>query len=87
MIAGIGYQDPANHRLSNHWIALHEVGNVPGFTPLLVMDVWEHAFHLDHKPAGRPKYIEAFFANVDWAAVEARLRAAPLDAVRQRASA
>jgi len=28
------------------------------------MDVWEHAFLLDYKPAERPKYIEAFFANV-----------------------
>jgi len=83
----ICYQDPVNHRLSNHWITLHEVGNVSGFTPLLVMDVWEHAFLLDYKPAERPKYIEAFLANVDWAAVEARLRAAPREAVRQRASA
>ena len=30
------------------------------------MDVWEHAFLLDYKPAERPKYIEAFFANIDW---------------------
>lgn len=70
----ICYQDPANGRLSNHWITLHEVGNVSGFTPLLVMDVWEHAFLLDYKPAERPKYIEAFFANVDWGVVEERLR-------------
>jgi len=70
----ICYQDPTNGRLSNHWITLHEVGNVSGFTPLLVMDVWEHAFLLDYKPAERPKYIEAFFANVNWRVVEERLR-------------
>ena len=70
----ICYQDPANGRLSNHWVTLHEVGNVSGFTPLLVMDVWEHAFLLDYKPAERPKYIEAFFANVNWRVVEERLR-------------
>jgi len=70
----ICYQDPTNGRLSNHWITLHEVGNVSGFTPLLVMDVWEHAFLLDYKPAERPRYIEAFFANVDWQGVEKRLR-------------
>jgi Fe-Mn family superoxide dismutase len=81
----ICYQDPTNGRLSNHWITLHEVGNVSGFTPLLVMDVWEHAFLLDYKPAERPKYIEAFFANVDWDAVETRL-AAPRGAVRRRAA-
>jgi len=69
----ICYQNPANGRLSNHWITLHETGNVAGFTPILVMDVWEHAFLLDYKPAERPKYIEAFFSNIDWNTVEGRL--------------
>ncbi|MCA1564141.1 MAG: superoxide dismutase [Acidobacteria bacterium] len=67
------YQNPANGRLSNHWITLHETGNVSGFAPVLVMDVWEHAFLLDYMPAERPKYIEAFFSNIDWDAVEQRL--------------
>jgi Fe-Mn family superoxide dismutase len=69
----IVYQDPATGRLSNHWVTLHEDGNVAGYKPILVMDVWEHAFLLDYKPAERPKYIEAFFSNVDWARVESRL--------------
>jgi Fe-Mn family superoxide dismutase len=69
----ICFQDPKNGRLSNHWITLHEMGNVAGFKPILVMDVWEHAFLLDYKPAERPKYIEAFFANVDWTVAERRL--------------
>jgi len=70
----ICYENPANGRLSNHWITLHEVGNVSGFNPVLVMDVWEHAFILDYKPADRPKYIEAFFSNIDWAACEQRMQ-------------
>jgi Fe-Mn family superoxide dismutase len=74
---GVGWavclQDPANSTLSNHWITLHEVGNVAGFNPILIMDVWEHAYLLDYKPADRPKYIEAFFSNIDWAAVEERI--------------
>ncbi len=70
----ICYENPANGRLSNHWITLHETGNVAGFNPILVMDVWEHAFLLDYKPAERPKYIEAFFSNIDWSAVERRLK-------------
>ncbi len=69
------YQDPTTGRLSNHWINLHETGNVAGFTPVLIMDVWEHAFLLDYAPAERPKYIEAFFQNIDWDAVNARLKA------------
>lgn len=68
------YQNPANKAISNHWITLHETGHVSGFTPVLVMDVWEHAFLLDFKPAERPKYIEAFFANIDWNAVNRRLQ-------------
>ena len=74
---GVGWavcnQDPAHGSLSNHWITLHEVGNVAGFTPVLVMDVWEHAFLLDYTPAERPKYIEAFFSNIDWQECERRL--------------
>ena len=68
------YQNPANGRLSNHWITLHETGNVAGFNPVLVMDVWEHAFLLDYKPAERPKYIEAFFSNIDWNVCDERLK-------------
>jgi Fe-Mn family superoxide dismutase len=77
MMRGVGwaicYEDPANGRLSNHWVSLHEQGNVAGFNPVLVMDVWEHAFLLDYKPSERSKYIEAFFSNIDWRAVESRL--------------
>ena len=67
------YQDPSNGELSNHWINLHETGNVAGYTPVLIMDVWEHAFIKDYAPADRLKYIEAFFSNIDWSAVSGRL--------------
>jgi Fe-Mn family superoxide dismutase len=70
----ICYQDPINGFLSNHWIELHQDGNIAGFNPILVMDVWEHAFLLDYKPEERPKYIEAFFSNIDWSAVDRRVR-------------
>ena len=70
----ICYENPSNGRLSNHWITLHEIGNVSGFNPVIVMDVWEHAFLLDYKPAERPKYIEAFFSNIDWNVAEQRLK-------------
>jgi Fe-Mn family superoxide dismutase len=70
----ICYQDPSRGRLTNHWISLHEIGHLAGFLPVLVMDMWEHAFLLDYKPADRAKYIDAFFANVDWDAVDERLK-------------
>jgi Fe-Mn family superoxide dismutase len=82
----ICYQDPSNDRLSNHWISLHEIGNVAGYNPVLVMDVWEHAFLLDYKPAERAKYIDAFFANVDWKVIEDRLHKVHQKVERYRAA-
>jgi len=70
----IAYLNPATNAVSNHWIELHETGNIAGFIPLLVMDVWEHAFLLDFKPSDRPKYIEAFMSNIDWDSVERRMQ-------------
>jgi Fe-Mn family superoxide dismutase len=70
----ICYQDPVTGNMSNHWITLHEIGNVSGFLPILVMDVWEHAFILDYAPSDRPKYIDAFFSNIDWDIVQGRVR-------------
>ena len=67
------YLNPNNGLITNHWITLHEVGNVAGFIPVLVMDAWEHAFILDYQPSERGAYIEAFFSNVDWKAVDERL--------------
>jgi superoxide dismutase, Fe-Mn family len=69
----IAYCDVTNGQVTNHWINDHENGNLAGFAPIVVMDVWEHAFIKDYKPAEKGKYIEAFFANLDWRACESRL--------------
>lgn len=69
------FQDPICGRLSNHWITLHEIGNIAGFIPVLVMDAWQHAYLLDYRPVDREKYIDVFFTNVDWDAVERRVQA------------
>ena len=71
----ICYQTPANGRISNHWVTLHESGNIAGFVPILAMDAWEHAFILDYAPSERAAYIEAFFSNINWSIVEERLNA------------
>jgi len=74
---GVGWaiccQDPTTGSLANHWVEMHQSGHVAGFVPVLVMDVWEHAFMLDYAVKDRPKYIEAFLSNVDWRAVDGRL--------------
>lgn len=73
---GIGwailYQDSPSGRLLNFWINEHDGGHPAGCRPLLIMDVFEHAFMLDYG-LKRADYIEAFFAAIDWRSVEARL--------------
>jgi Fe-Mn family superoxide dismutase len=73
---GIGwvvlYEDPVNNRLINTWVNEHDVGNLAGGQPLLIMDVFEHAFIPDYG-LKKAEYIEAFFKNIDWKAVETRL--------------
>lgn len=50
------------------------IGN--GATPLLTIDVWEHAYYLDHKNE-RPKFLETFFdALIDWRFADAQFDAA-----------
>jgi superoxide dismutase, Fe-Mn family len=70
----VTYQDPSTGWLSNHWITLHNDGNPAGFTPILALDGWEHAFMRDYQATERVKYVDAFFKNVDWEACEKRLK-------------
>ena len=74
---GIGwtilYQDPTNGNLFNFWINEHEVGHPAGGIPVLVLDVFEHAFMIDYG-LRRADYIAAFFKNIHWKAVETRLK-------------
>ncbi len=78
MMRGVGwsilYQDPMNGALSHHWIGDHEYFHPAGFSPILVMDVWEHAFLLQFGAGGRKAYVDAFFKNVDWSIVGKRLK-------------
>lgn len=74
---GIGwailYQDSQNGKLINCWINEHDVGHLSGCHPILIMDVFEHAFMIDYG-LKRADYIAAFFKNIDWKAAESRLK-------------
>jgi Fe-Mn family superoxide dismutase len=77
MMRGIGwavlYQDNVSGRLINQWINEHEVGHLAGCAPVLIMDVFEHAYMIDYG-LKRADYIEAFWGNIDWGVVESRLK-------------
>ena len=64
---GIGwvilYQDPVGKRFFNSWVNEHDMGHPAGATPILVLDVFEHAFMIDYG-LKRGDYLQAFFGNV-----------------------
>ncbi|KCZ73192.1 superoxide dismutase [Candidatus Methanoperedens nitroreducens] len=69
MMRGIGwamlYYDTAAGRLLNVWINEHDVGHLSGASPILIMDVFEHAFMIDYG-VKKADYIESFFKAIDW---------------------
>jgi Fe-Mn family superoxide dismutase len=77
LLRGIGwavlYHDSAMDRLFNSWINEHDVSHPTGCVPLLIMDVFEHAYMHDYG-LKRADYIEAFFQSINWPVVESRFR-------------
>jgi superoxide dismutase, Fe-Mn family len=61
-------------RLENYW-AWDHMHNAPATLPILAMDMYEHAYHMDYGSAA-PKYIDAFFQNINWQAADERLKRA-----------
>jgi superoxide dismutase, Fe-Mn family len=76
---GIGwvalYFDVVGNQLFNTWIGEHDAGHLATATPVLIMDVFEHAFITDYG-LKRADYIESFFKAIDWSAVQKRFEAA-----------
>jgi Fe-Mn family superoxide dismutase len=66
---GIGwiilYYDGVEGRLFNTWINEHDTGHLIGAKPILVMDVFEHAYMIDYG-LKKADYIDAFFKAIDW---------------------
>ena len=76
---GIGwtilYYDSIGNQLVNTWIGEHDGGHLATATPILIMDVFEHAFMTDYG-LKRADYIEAFFKAIDWSVLQKRCEAA-----------
>lgn len=69
----VAYVDPKNGRLVNTWINEHDVGHLAGGTPVLVMDVFEHAY-ITQFGLDKAKYIDVFFNNINWPVVAERYK-------------
>jgi Fe-Mn family superoxide dismutase len=67
--------EPDSKAIFPFTMANHAEGYVAGARPLLVLDCYEHAYMPQYGLA-KDDYIEAFFRNVDWGTVEARLETA-----------
>lgn len=73
---GIGwvvtYYDPVEQMVINSWINEHNESHLAGLKPLIVIDVFEHAFMLDYG-VNRPDYVEKIIANLNWQVIESRI--------------
>ena len=69
VMRGIGwvilYYDDCEGHLFNTWINEHDMGHLCGARPLLIMDVFEHAYMIDYG-LKRADYVDTFFKAIDW---------------------
>lgn len=61
--------DPRDHRLVNTWAADHTM-SLAGGRPILALDMYEHAYHMDYG-AKASDYVDAFMKAIRWSNVEA----------------
>jgi Fe-Mn family superoxide dismutase len=73
---GIGwvvvYRDARANTIHTVFVSDHELGQLAGLPILLALDLWEHAYMVDHVPAEKKDYIDAFLVNLNWSVVEKR---------------
>lgn len=77
MTRGIGwamlYHDSHTNQLVQAWVDEQHIGQLADLNIILALDMWEHSYMRDYVSADKTKYIEAFFANLNWEVVAGRL--------------
>lgn len=80
MTRGVGwtilYYDKQTGHLLNQWVDEHHLGQLTGLSPILCLDMWEHAYVYDYPTSEKKKYIEVFFTNLNWETVEENFKKA-----------
>ena len=69
------YWDPVAKQFLAGFSGEQHQGHFVTLPIILALDVWEHAFILDYGAAGKGKYIDAFFKNLNWSVCEDRFLA------------
>jgi superoxide dismutase, Fe-Mn family len=76
MTRGVGwamlYFDTDTKQLVHAWVDEQHLGQLATADIILALDMWEHSYMLDYVPSEKKKYIEAFFANLNWKVCEER---------------
>jgi superoxide dismutase, Fe-Mn family len=77
MTRGVGwamlYHDPHTDTLVQTWVDEQHIGQLADLDIILALDMWEHSYMRDYLPADKKKYVDAFFANLNWEVVAGRL--------------
>jgi Fe-Mn family superoxide dismutase len=77
MTRGVGwamlYVDPHTDQLVQTWVDEQHIGQLADLDIVLALDMWEHSYMRDYKASEKAAYVEAFFTNLNWEIVAARL--------------
>lgn len=74
MTRGVGwamlYYDKETNNLLTQWVDEQHMGHLVSASPILALDMWEHAYVYDYPTSEKKKYIDAFFDNLNWEIIE-----------------
>lgn len=77
MTRGVGwailYHDKKSGQLVQTWVDEQHLGHLVEGEIILALDMWEHSYMRDYLPAAKGEYVDAFFRNLNWEVVAARL--------------
>lgn len=69
------YYNPETQAFHMGFVGEQHQGHFATLPIMVALDVWEHSYILDYGAAGKAKYIEAFFKNLNWEVIEKRFAA------------
>lgn len=77
MTRGVGwamlYIDRQTNQLIETWVDEQHLGQLADLDIVLALDMWEHSYMRDYPPSQKKSYVEAFFQNLNWEVVAARV--------------